>query len=252
MPSGIMKTRISQAIIMRIREFGESDLLVSFFTPDRGLQKGVAKGARKSRKRFVNCLDICSLVNLEYGERKGGELCFLGSGRLIDAYPGLRQDFGTLSKASYMIELTEILFPAGVGEPKIFDLLRESLDRLAGGKGAELVHLVFEARAMALGGYGIHLEKCSLCGRPYAGEGLAVFKREEGGIACLKCAQPSGMSPPLRPESVRLLRQMLSGDLIEPEDPGIGDGVIREIKSALKMHREYHLGLRPKTAAYLE
>ncbi|MBW2206889.1 MAG: recombination protein O N-terminal domain-containing protein, partial [Deltaproteobacteria bacterium] len=49
-----MKIHISPAIIMRIREFGEADLFVTFFTPDRGRLKGVAKGARRSRKRFVN------------------------------------------------------------------------------------------------------------------------------------------------------------------------------------------------------
>ena len=65
-----METYLSQAIIMRIREFGESDLLVTFFTPDKGQLKGVAKGARKSRKRFVNCLDVFSLVNLEYGLKR--------------------------------------------------------------------------------------------------------------------------------------------------------------------------------------
>ena len=52
-----MDNCISTAIIMRINEYGESDLLVSFFTPDRGRLEGIAKGARRSFKRFVNCLD---------------------------------------------------------------------------------------------------------------------------------------------------------------------------------------------------
>jgi DNA repair protein RecO (recombination protein O) len=53
-----MKTYTSHAIIMRTKEFGETDLLVTFFTQDKGRLKGIAKGARKSRKRFVNCLDV--------------------------------------------------------------------------------------------------------------------------------------------------------------------------------------------------
>jgi len=39
-----MKRDTSQAIIMRVKEFGETDLLVTFFTPDKGQMKGVAKG----------------------------------------------------------------------------------------------------------------------------------------------------------------------------------------------------------------
>jgi DNA repair protein RecO (recombination protein O) len=63
-----MKSYTSQAIIMRTKEFGETDLLVTLLTPDKGRLKGIAKGARKSRKRFVNCLDVFSLVELPIPE----------------------------------------------------------------------------------------------------------------------------------------------------------------------------------------
>lgn len=247
-----MTSHISHAIIMRTREFGETDLLVTFFTPDRGQQKGIAKGARKSRKRFVNCLDICSLVNLEYGKGARGDLCFLSSGKLLDAFPGLRRDFSTLTKASYMIELTEILFPLGVIEERIFEFLRDSLNALADGRNRDSVHILFEARAMALGGYGIELEKCGICGRTYRGDGMAVFRREAGGIACLKCHQPSRLSPLLRPEGVKALKDMQEGALPPLEDREMDEDVLLEIRSLQKLHREYHLGLRPKTASYLE
>ena len=60
-----MKTHISPAIIMRVKELGEADVLVTFLTPERGQLKGVAKGARRSRRRFANCLETFSLVSLE-------------------------------------------------------------------------------------------------------------------------------------------------------------------------------------------
>ncbi len=88
-----MTTHISHAIIMRTWEFGETDLLVSFFTSDKGRLKGVAKGARKSRKRFANCLDLLSLVKLEYELKRGRELYFLHSGKLVHAFPGIRSVF---------------------------------------------------------------------------------------------------------------------------------------------------------------
>ena len=237
---------------MRIREFGESDLLVTFFTPDQGQQKGVAKGARRSRKRFVNCLDHFCLVNLEYRTKKSGDLCFIHSGKLVDAYPGLRYDFSTLTRASYMIELTEILFPHGVADEVMFDLLRDSLRNLAEGSHPKMVRLVFEARAMALGGYKIDLLKCCICGRTYTGRGNAVFMREAGGMACLKCKSPSKLAPSMRPAAVDLLGKMQSGRIDGTEFMASWEGILEEIASVLKLHREYRLGLRPKTAFYLE
>ena len=85
-----VKAHVSPAIIMRVRDFGESDVLITFFTPDRGKLKGVAKGARRSKKRFVNSLDILSLVNLEYGPNRKGDLYFIHSGKLSEPYIELR------------------------------------------------------------------------------------------------------------------------------------------------------------------
>ena len=238
---------------MRIREFGESDLLVTFFTPDRGRLKGVAKGARRSKRRFVNCLDICCLANMEYEIKRDRDLSFLHSGKLIDAHPGLRSDFDSLSKASYMIELTEILFPLGEADQEMFQLLQGSLHHLERGEGnIDLIPIFFEIKAMALGGYGINMEKCCMCGRRYTGEGRAVFKRERGGIACLKCQQETALSPGMGPDAVKAMTIMGSMPVSALMDLKYTDDMIAEIKPVLKLHREYHLGQKPRTACYIE
>lgn len=237
---------------MRIREFSETDLLVSFFTAEKGQLKGVAKGARKSRKRFVNCLDVFSLVNLEYGPARQGGLYFLQSGRLVDGFAGLRKDFSSLAVASYMIEMTEALFPPGVADTEMFDLLRGSLENLALGGPGEKTAVVFEVRAMALGGYGINLEKCSMCKRPYMGQGMAVFKPELGSIACMNCAQGSARSPLMGPESIRTLSMLQSRTCEALWNVRLEETMVHEIRPVLKLHREYRLERRLKTAKYVE
>lgn len=243
-----MQYAISTAIIMRIREFGESDLLVSFFTRDRGLLRGIAKAARKSRRRFTNCLETFTLVDLEYGIRKEGGLCFIRSARILDSFPCLREDFGILSKASYMIELTEVLFPSEVVDSEMFDHLRRSLGWLAG-NASDSILLLFEARALALGGYSVRTERCCLCGRIYTGAGTAVFKREKGGIACLRCQQQSAETPSMKPESVSILQNMQCGAIREPIE--ISKEVMEEIRHVVNLHRDYRLEHRPKTLKYL-
>jgi DNA repair protein RecO (recombination protein O) len=247
-----MNTETSPAIIMRVKDFGESDLLVTFFTPHKGQIKGVAKGARRSRKRFVNALDICSLVNLEFDLKKEGRLRLVHSGKLIRAFPVLRTDFGALSKASFMIEMTEVLFPVGVADPKAFELLKQGFEAMAEGRSVDLIALLFEARAMALGGYGINLEQCAVCGRSYKGEGPAVFNRERGTISCLKCHQPSALSPRMRPESVKALKTMQNQPMNQSQVMTLREETLLEIKSVLKLHREYRLERKLKTAKYVE
>jgi DNA repair protein RecO (recombination protein O) len=246
-----MKTEISQAIVMRVKEFGESDLLVTFFTPHRGLLKGVAKAARRSRKRFVNCFGSFSLVSLEYGIKKEKEMTFLHSGKLIQGYPGLRADFSMLSKASFMVELTEILFPLGVPDQRMFELLGRCLAYLDAGERGDLIPLLFEARALRLGGYEINLEKCAPCGRSYQGEGVAVFKPDKGSIACMRCEHPSALHPLIKPEGVALLKKLQEGFLSTEEMKESPEQAIQQIRNVLKLHREYRLEQRLKTSKYL-
>ena len=242
----------SHAIIMRVKEFGESDILVTFFTPDTGRLKGLAKGARRSRKRFVNCLDIFNLVNLEYSRKRKGDLHLIHSGKLIDAYPGLRTNFSSLLKASYMIELTETLFPWELSDPNMFEILKKSFHLLSEGGKGDLIPIIFEVMAMSQGGYSINLERCCVCGRVYTGEGTAVFKPDKGGIACMKCQPITALNPKMSPDTISIARLMQSKSVMIFEQLNIPDEAISEIRPVLKLHREYHLGRQLKTASYLE
>ena len=247
-----MNTHVSPSIIMRVKEFGESDLLIIFLAADKGRLKGIAKGARKSRKRFSNCLDLFCLVNLEYEQKRKGDFHFLHSCKLLHSFSGLRSDFSYLSLASYMIELTEVLFPPGVTTQNIFNLLKNSFFALSNGKNNATLRILFEAGAMALGGYGIDLERCCGCGRPYTGEGRAVFKQSKGGIACLRCEEERVLSPGLSPDSVRAMMAMQSAAFNIVEAGPLSHDVIREIKTVLKLHIDYRVGQRFKSSEYIE
>ena len=247
-----MTVHISPVIIMRTWEFGESDLMVSFFTAEGGRLKGVAKGARKSRQRFANCLDLFCLTRLEYERRREEGLYFLHSGKQIHAFPGLRSDFLALSLASYMIELTEILFPVGVPAKRMFDLLHAALSALDEERQIDPFRILFEAKAMALGGYAIDVSRCCVCGRTYQGEGRAVFKQGSGGIACLKCGQESKSSPGLGPATVKALKEIQSTAWTTVQVQDLNNEMLREIKPVLKRHIEFRIGQPLKTAQYLD
>ncbi len=247
-----MGAQISPAIILRIREFGESDLIIGFFTPHKGRLKGVAKGARRSRRRFSNCLDLFCLTNLEYESKRKGDLYFIHSCKLVHAFPEVRSDFFSLTLASYMTELTETLFPVAVEDQKMFELLKDSFYAINKGTRRDVLRIFFEARAMALGGYEIDLGNCCICGRPYTGAGDAIFEPQRGGIACLNCSRESSMTPLLGPGSVRSLRMMQSFGLENLEAIHLTDEMVSGIKEVNRLHIDYWLGQRLKTAHYLE
>ena len=53
-----MAPLITEGIILKRKDYRESDLIVTAFTKDFGKITGIAFGAKKSRKRFANCPGI--------------------------------------------------------------------------------------------------------------------------------------------------------------------------------------------------
>jgi DNA repair protein RecO (recombination protein O) len=246
-----MKNISSQAIVTRVKEFGESDLFVTFFTSEAGRRKGVAKGALRSRKRFVNCLDPFSLVNLEYSPSRNSELYFLNSGKLIDAFPGLRSNFSLFTKAGYMVEISEILFPLEMPERGIFDLLIKCFRLLENGESTGVIPHAFEFVVMSHGGFRINLNRCCDCGRSYTGAGAAVFNPEKGCISCMKCRQVTARTPRLSPDTIKFIAMLYEKSPDIFDEMQADEKILSEIKPVLKLHREYHMGHQPKTAIYL-
>ena len=57
-----MTAQQTPAIVLTVRDYGEADLLVTFLTPGQGPVTGIAKHAKKSRRRFAHCLEPLSRV----------------------------------------------------------------------------------------------------------------------------------------------------------------------------------------------
>jgi recombinational DNA repair protein (RecF pathway) len=64
----------AEALILRTYKLGEADRIVVFLTRDRGKKRGVAKGARRQRSRFIGGLEPMTRAGVQYYEREQREL----------------------------------------------------------------------------------------------------------------------------------------------------------------------------------
>ena len=71
------------ALILRTYKLGEADRIVVFLTRDRGKKRGVAKGARRQRSRFVGALEPLTEARVAYFEREQRELVGLNFAEAI-------------------------------------------------------------------------------------------------------------------------------------------------------------------------
>ncbi len=182
-----MPGTVVEAIILQVKTYGEADLIIEFFSSQGGRMRGIAKGAKKSKKRFVHCLEPLNWVRLSIFEKQTISLARIDQGELIDPFHGIRKDFKKWGQASYFCEMIKELFALGDQNPLVFELIRESLRVLDQGKGDQDVFIIFQIRLLKLAGYALFLNNCLSCGKKTEEMDEIFFSLNRGGILCTPC-----------------------------------------------------------------
>src|SRR3954451_15111156 len=78
-----MPLKESEAIILRTYPLREADMLVTVFTRTEGKVRGVARSAKKSKRRFGGALETLTYVRVYYEDRERQKLTRLDSCEVI-------------------------------------------------------------------------------------------------------------------------------------------------------------------------
>lgn len=200
MKRGTYKDR---AIVLNSVDYGESDRILTFYTLGRGKMSGIAKGARRSRKRFVGNLDPASHIDILFFHNGTSDLARVEDASLIDAFPGIRGDIERYSEACYMLELSSEMTREGQALPALYRELAAFLKMLEGAPGPECLRF-FEIRLLSHTGYLPHLNGCVVCRKAHEGERL-FFSSDRGGTVCRGCATGISGLVPVSPGTAGLL-----------------------------------------------
>jgi DNA repair protein RecO (recombination protein O) len=199
-----------EVIILGQKDHGEDDVLVTMLSVSMGKLKGIAKHAKKSKRRFPNCLFEGNLLSMEFELRPQRDIHFLYQARLLESpFSGLSNQ-GAIVVGSYLLRLTEASLAPQQGEKGLFFLLKGVLASLKEEKDFETLTLWFETRLSHILGYAVNVNECMVCKRPYTFRGKAWFSAQKGGILCFKCKGKTGAIE-MEPEEINLLKLMDQG-----------------------------------------
>ena len=198
----------TEAIVLRILDYGESDRIVTFYTSGFGKLRGIAKGARRSRKRFVNALEPFSYSQILFSRRGPDSLALIEGSDVICHFPSIRADLEKTLSASYLIDLTDQFTLEDKKNEELFSLLLGFLRLLEAVPAREALLRIFEIRLLKLSGYDPLLDHCLICKTPLDKEAAYRFKAADGGLTCLACRPES---PDTIPVSLGTIRTLLMG-----------------------------------------
>jgi DNA repair protein RecO (recombination protein O) len=240
----------TEAIIISSINLGEADKLVTFFSLNRGMQKGVAKNARKSFKRFGAGLESFTLSRLHLHEREHQELARIESADIIEQHPAIGCDLGRAAAGAVMLELVREMAPLGERNAAAFLLLSHVLHLLDEGEDPLFLLRIFEIKFLSLLGYQPKLDLCLSCGIQPKGE--VIFFGMKGGVLCPACMVSSGDSQlRISQGAVGFYYQALRMEMDKVCRLKPSPSIMRELGQAFSEHTLHILGKRLKSMEFL-
>ena len=182
-----MASKRTTGVVIKVIDHGESDKIVVLYGPQKGKLAGIAKGAKKSKKRFTNKLELFSRLDILYDDRSRGNLVLINEADLLDSFITLREDYEKYIGATLVCELMNLWSKENDADETIYELLVWALRELDSGNPTKTILIFFQAKLYTLLGYKLHLSSCILCGEAGNSGVPYGFLPSRNGLICSNC-----------------------------------------------------------------
>ena len=228
--------------MLRSIRFGEADRVLHLYSADRGRLGAVAKGVRRTRSRMGGRLEPLSRVRLVLHEGRG-DLCTVSAVDTVRAHSDLREQRGSLERASEACEAVLRLLDSAEPNRAAYHLLCNQLELLDSRPEAACrgQSLAFRLKLLLAAGFAPELASCASCGES---DHLAGFSPSAGGVVCASCEAGSFA---LGPEAHSFLVGALGRSLAEA--PDASDIALGQADRAIAETLEHHAHVRLRRVA---
>jgi DNA repair protein RecO (recombination protein O) len=253
-----MALKESEAIVLRAYPLRESDLLVTLFTRLEGKVKGVARAAKKSKRRFGGALEPLTYVRAFYDDRERQELARLDSCEVIESPMATEVTYARSAALAHVAELLDQLMPDREPSDAVFRLSLAVIAELRG-PAVWMPLTYYELWMTRLMGFLPDLSECVVCGRPLSrdenGDGNGEAERAfwhalADGLTCVDDKRLA--SSELSPESRKIAAQMLRSRVSEFAGIDWPKPVCADLRKFLIQILERHIEKKLVTAGMLD
>lgn len=244
--------------MLRSVDFGESDRIVHFLTSDRGRLTAIAKGARRSRRRFPGTLDVFNRLEIEGRLKPRASMAFLEQARLVDPFLGIRTDAARYALASFLAEMLDRLSPEGLrGEEaeRLYAFAVESLTLIGAVEPSATLRVLLELRALDALGLRPEFGRCVRCGRAPGtnvdGKHGVSFFVPDGGIVCTACG--TGLDGLIQTElgTLRILEEAMQAEATTLDRIRLDPTALTQADRLVFRFQRFHVGVDLRSGRFL-
>lgn len=199
----------TEAVVLRRQDHGETDRLVTVYTPTLGKLVLRAKGVRKPTSRKAGHLELFAHSLLLVA--KGHTWDLITQAEVIHPFPQVHEEMLRANYAYYVAELIDRFTTEHDENRPLFDLLVATLDRLDTLPKLDVTLRFFELRLLNLTGYQPQLFRCVNCSDELQ-PAINYWSHAEGGVLCPRCGEALAGSEELPLAVFKLLRFVQRSD----------------------------------------
>ena len=178
-----------KGLVLKHRDMGESDRLVTVFTKEYGKLVFSVRGARKTKTKLGGHLE--PLVYGDYLIIRGRSLDSVIQGQILVPFKTIKNDLKKMAESIYVADLVDHFLQDADPQPDMLDLTLSILtqqDELA--SNGDLMMRIFEIKLLEETGFSPALQRCADCGieiNPSRGQKYP-FSAASGGLLCSECS----------------------------------------------------------------
>ncbi|MGL5035367.1 MAG: DNA repair protein RecO, partial [Microcystaceae cyanobacterium] len=150
-------------ITLKGSTLGEADRLLTILSPEMGLVRAIAPGARNAKSALRGRCEIFGINR--YWINQGRSLGRITQIETLDSYPDLTKEIGKLTAGQYLAEVALCLALTEEPQPDLYSLLNEHLRRVAALTPTDCLHAYLTQaifHLLALGGFAPSLYYCGI------------------------------------------------------------------------------------------
>ncbi len=209
----------TDAIVLHAFDYLESSRILRLVTRDGGVRSALAKGARRSSRRFGSAVDLFAQGSAQLYAKPGRDLDTLSAFDVVRSRPTLATDLDRFTGASAIAELT-LRFGRDAADAGLFDAVADAFDALAVAEpdAALTATLAGAWRIVAELGFAPAVDVCGECHAPLEAPATVMFSHRAGGALCARCGRLAPAGRKLPPGARDALRAFLGGAPVAPLD----------------------------------
>jgi DNA repair protein RecO (recombination protein O) len=230
------RTYQTEAVVLRRRNWGEADRILTLFTPQRGKIRVRAAGVRKPGSRKAGHLELFHRATVFLA--RGRDFDIVTQAETVESFSRLRDDLVRSAGASYAAELLDRLAPEESENPDAYRLIVRTLEALCGEGNSALVLRCYDLKLLEAMGYRPELFVCTVGGETIQAEDQ-FFSPARGGVVCPRCADRAEGRFPVSLAALRVLRHIQRSPLADAFQLRVRGATLAELEPVLQRYIQY-------------